>query len=74
MMSKIIFMLGCIDERFLTLSFVIRHWARCTSLTRQHPGPWLSNFMLNLLLINQLQQREILPWLDTMFINKSEYV
>lgn len=62
-MSKALYNLCHSDERVAPLAFTIRHWARCCGITHSTPGPWLSNFMLTLLVVHSLQAhpQTILP-------------
>ncbi|GAB1609421.1 poly(A) RNA polymerase, mitochondrial-like [Argonauta hians] len=62
-MSNLMYVLGVMDPRVCPLVFTVRHWAKVSNITHQHPGPWLSNFMLSLLVVCflQLRQKPILP-------------
>ncbi|XP_014775237.1 poly(A) RNA polymerase, mitochondrial isoform X2 [Octopus bimaculoides] len=62
-MSNVMYMLGVMDRRVCPLVFTVRHWAKVNNISHQHPGPWLSNFMLSLLVICflQLRAKPILP-------------
>lgn len=62
-MSKALYSLCHSDERVAPLAFTVRHWARCCGITHPNPGPWLSNFMLTLLVVHSLQDhpKTILP-------------
>ncbi|ESN92529.1 hypothetical protein HELRODRAFT_181405 [Helobdella robusta] len=43
-------------KHILPLIFTIRQWAKSHEITRSNPGPWLSNFMLTLLVVFHLQR------------------
>ena len=68
-MSQILFALSNFDPRIKPLIFFIKIWARELRLTREQPGPTITNFSLILLTIFFLQQKgsshtEILPPFD----------
>lgn len=67
-MSEVLFEACHSDERLAPLIFTVRHWARCSGITQSNPGPWLSNFMLTLLVVYCLQAhpQPILPPLKSL--------
>ncbi|XP_068628339.1 poly(A) RNA polymerase, mitochondrial-like [Battus philenor] len=56
-MSELLWMFGCLDARIRPLVFVVRSWAKAVGLTSPHPGPWITNFPLTLMVIFFLQQK-----------------
>ncbi|CAH0381406.1 unnamed protein product [Bemisia tabaci] len=64
-MSELLYLLGYIDWRVRPLVFTVRWWAKEVMLTNSpHPGHWITNFSLTLLVIFFLQRENILPSLD----------
>ncbi|XP_025082762.1 poly(A) RNA polymerase, mitochondrial-like isoform X1 [Pomacea canaliculata] len=58
-MSELMFLMGEMDSRVRLLMTTIKQWAKSCEVTRSHPGPWPSNFMLLSLLIFFLQTRSV---------------
>ncbi|VVC88760.1 unnamed protein product [Leptidea sinapis] len=56
-MSELLWLLGERDQRVRPLTFAVRRWARTVSLTNPHPGRWITNFPLTLMVLFFLQQR-----------------
>ncbi|KAM3959697.1 poly(A) RNA polymerase, mitochondrial [Aphomia sociella] len=56
-MSELLWLYGSLDPRVRPLTFVVRHWAAAVGLTNQHPGRWITNFPLTLLVLFFLQQK-----------------
>lgn len=69
-MSELLYNVSSCDVKIQQLVFMVRHWARKHELTRSNPGPWMSNFMLTLLVLFYLQKQHCLPALQE-FNNKS---
>ncbi|XP_039757006.1 poly(A) RNA polymerase, mitochondrial-like [Pararge aegeria] len=55
-MSELLWQLGALDARVRPLAGAVRRWARAAALTNAHPGRWLTNFPLTLLVLFFLQQ------------------
>ncbi|XP_012277794.1 poly(A) RNA polymerase, mitochondrial isoform X2 [Orussus abietinus] len=60
-MSELLYIYGAIDPRVKPLAFTVRKWAQSQQLTKNTPGPWITNFSLILLVIFYLQHAQILP-------------
>jgi TUTase nucleotidyltransferase domain len=60
-------------QRVVPLIFAIRQWASCKKVTRTNPGPYISNFMLTMLIIHFLQTRHqpVLPSLKALKLASS---
>ncbi len=58
-MSELMYIFGQMDARVRPLVFTIRHWARTNLVTRQMPGPQMSNYTLTLLVLFFLQTRTL---------------
>lgn len=73
-MSELLYIYGQLDWRIRPLVCTIRKWARFMNLTKEHPGQWITNFSLTLLIIFYLQTRDILPSVNTIkcFIDLSK--
>ncbi|CAH3975441.1 poly(A) RNA polymerase, mitochondrial-like [Pieris brassicae] len=56
-MSELLWLLGSLDSRVRPLTFAVRRWARACSLTSPHPGRWITNFPLTLMVLFFLQQK-----------------
>lgn len=67
-MSEMLYLFGEMDSRFRTLVTTVRYWAATTGLTNPNPGPYITNFALNLLVVFYLQTctLPILPTLNEM--------
>ncbi|XP_045773699.1 poly(A) RNA polymerase, mitochondrial-like [Maniola jurtina] len=65
-MSELLWQLGSLDPRVRPLTCVVRCWARAVGLTNAHPGRWLTNFPLTLLVLFFLQQKDHGPVLPTL--------
>ncbi|XP_034833107.1 poly(A) RNA polymerase, mitochondrial [Maniola hyperantus] len=65
-MSELLWQLGSLDARVRPLTCVVRCWARAVGLTNVHPGRWLTNFPLTLLVLFFLQQKGNGPVLPTL--------
>ncbi|CAK1543289.1 unnamed protein product [Leptosia nina] len=69
-MSELLWLLGTLDYRVQPLTFAVRMWARACSLTSPHPGRWITNFPLTLMVLFFLQQKRhdgiILPSLNNL--------
>ncbi|KAJ2937501.1 hypothetical protein O0L34_g17547 [Tuta absoluta] len=67
-MSELLWLFGSLDARVRPLTCAVRRWARGTALTNPHPGRWLTNFPLTLMVLFFLQQRTkegfVLPTLN----------
>ena len=58
-------MYGEFDWRVRPLTFTVRKWAQSLKLvTKNIPGPWITNFSLSLMVIFFLQHKRILPSLN----------
>lgn len=64
-MSELLYTYGQLDWRIKPLVCTIRKWARVMNLTKEHPGHWITNFSLTLLIIFYLQVKNILPSVKT---------
>lgn len=69
-MSEILFLFGEMDARFRPLVSAVRFWADSCKLTKESPGPYVTNFMLTLLVVFYLQtcSPPILPSLNEMIL------
>ncbi|XP_059062906.1 poly(A) RNA polymerase, mitochondrial-like [Achroia grisella] len=56
-MSELLWMYGSLDPRVRPLAFLVRRWAAAVGLTNQHPGRWITNFPLTLMVLFFLQQK-----------------
>lgn len=56
-MSELLWMYGSLDPRVRPLTFLVRRWAAAVGLTNQHPGRWITNFPLTLMVLFFLQQK-----------------
>ncbi|KPJ04642.1 Poly(A) RNA polymerase, mitochondrial [Papilio xuthus] len=56
-MSELLWQLGALDPRVRPLIFVVRRWASAVGLTNSHPGRWITNFPLTLMVLFFLQQK-----------------
>ncbi|KAJ0175923.1 hypothetical protein K1T71_008097 [Dendrolimus kikuchii] len=54
-MSELLWLLGSLDPRVRPLTFVVRRWAQAAGLTNPHPGRWITNFPLTLMVLFFLQ-------------------
>lgn len=73
-MSELLRLFGLIDWRVRPLVFTVREWAKVIGLTSPSiPGPWITNFSLTLLVLHYLQTRQILPTLNELKKNASEF-
>ena len=68
-MSQIQYLLSKYDERFHPLITVLRVWSKAFKVRQSGPGPWLSNFMLQMLIVHFLQTRNqpVLPIIKDMY-------
>lgn len=55
--SELLYIYGQLDHRVRPLIFLVRHWARFHGITSVHPGYWITNFPLTLLVLYFLQTR-----------------
>ncbi|KAL0879104.1 hypothetical protein ABMA27_004061 [Loxostege sticticalis] len=55
-MSELLWLFGSLDSRVRPLTFAVRRWAAAAGLTSAHPGRWITNFPLTLLVLFFLQQ------------------
>lgn len=55
-MSDLLYIMGEIDDRVRPLVFTIRKWASEVGLTSAHPGRWITNFSLTLMVLAFLQK------------------
>ncbi|XP_055356209.1 poly(A) RNA polymerase, mitochondrial-like [Paramacrobiotus metropolitanus] len=60
-MSNYLYTLGEIDERLRALVVTIRRWANANRLTNAHPGRWITNFTLTILVVFFMQHKKLLP-------------
>ena len=58
-MSTLLWQYGALDPRVRPLAFAIRRWASTAGLTNPHPGRWVTNFPLTLMVLFFLQQRNV---------------
>ncbi|KAH9644730.1 hypothetical protein HF086_003835 [Spodoptera exigua] len=69
-MSELLWLFGSLDDRVRPLTFAVRRWARAVGLTNPHPGRWITNFPLTLMVLFFLQQKtsdgHILPTLKNL--------
>jgi len=56
-MSRLLQYVCQLDSCVAPLVFVVRQWARSSRVTQSNPGPWISNFMLSLLVVFYLQMK-----------------
>nr|XP_021181118.2 poly(A) RNA polymerase, mitochondrial [Helicoverpa armigera] len=56
-MSELLWQLGSLDCRVRPLTVLVRAWARAARLTQPHPGRWITNFPLTLMVLFFLQQK-----------------
>lgn len=61
MMSNYLYALGQVDERLRILTVTIRRWAEANRLTSPHPGRWITNFTLTILVVYFMQHKNLLP-------------
>ncbi|CAG7721629.1 unnamed protein product [Allacma fusca] len=71
-MSELIYMMGCIDNRFQPLIVTIRSWAAARNITNPVPGAQPTNFMFVMMVINFLQHKQILPTWGILFNNATK--
>ncbi|XP_072020256.1 poly(A) RNA polymerase, mitochondrial-like [Amphiura filiformis] len=64
--TELLYLYNQLDVRLPQLVFFVRHWARVNHITNVHPGSWITNFPLTLLVIFFLQTRTpaVVPSLD----------
>ncbi|XP_041981414.1 poly(A) RNA polymerase, mitochondrial-like [Aricia agestis] len=55
-MSELLWLYGSVDARVRPLTFAVRRWARAVGITQPHPGRWVTNFPLTLMVLFFLQQ------------------
>ena len=67
-MSKLLWSFSAVDSRIAPLVFTIRRWAREASITQSVPGPWFSNFQMNIMVLFYFQSVGIIPKLK--YINE----
>ncbi|KAJ8719856.1 hypothetical protein PYW08_012031 [Mythimna loreyi] len=69
-MSELLWQLGSLDARVRPLTVAVRRWASATGLTNPHPGRWITNFPLTLMVLFFLQQKTtdgfVLPTLKSL--------
>lgn len=67
-MSELLWQYGELDPRVRPLTFAVRRWAKSVGLTNPHPGRWITNFSLTLMVIFFLEQNttsgSVLPSLN----------
>ncbi|XP_047533901.1 poly(A) RNA polymerase, mitochondrial-like [Vanessa atalanta] len=63
-MSELLWQLGELCARSRALAVLVRRWAAATGLTQPHPGRWLTNFPLTLMVLFFLQRTGLLPSLN----------
>ncbi|XP_075976776.1 poly(A) RNA polymerase, mitochondrial-like [Anticarsia gemmatalis] len=56
-MSEMLWQFGALDPRVRPLTFAVRRWAKSVGLTNPHPGRWITNFSLTLMVLFFLQQK-----------------
>ncbi|XP_049875361.1 poly(A) RNA polymerase, mitochondrial-like [Pectinophora gossypiella] len=56
-MSELLWLFGSLDPRVRPLTFAVRRWAQTVGLTNPHPGRWITNFPLTLMVLFFLQQK-----------------
>ncbi|CAB3223378.1 unnamed protein product [Arctia plantaginis] len=56
-MSELLWQFGALDPRVRPLTFAVRRWAKTVGLTNPHPGRWITNFSLTLMVLFFLQQK-----------------
>lgn len=56
-MSELLWQYGALDPRVRPLTFAVRRWAKAMALTNPHPGRWITNFSLTLMVLFFLQQK-----------------
>ena len=68
-MAQIQYAMAQYDKRFHPLVTVIKIWGKARRITGKGPGSWLSNFMLNMLMVHFLQTRDqpVLPAIKDMY-------
>lgn len=75
-MSELLYFLSSVDARVKPLVFSVRDWAKRMELTSEHPGAWISNFSLTLLVLFFLQREHdenssiMLPAWDNFFLER----
>ncbi|XP_026730146.1 poly(A) RNA polymerase, mitochondrial-like isoform X2 [Trichoplusia ni] len=68
-MSSLLWSLGGLDARVRPLTFAVRRWAQAAALTNPHPGRWITNFPLTLMVLFFLQNTPggcVLPTVKTL--------
>lgn len=60
-MSHYLYSLGQMDKRLRILVMTIRRWAEANRLTSAHPGRWITNFTLTILVVFFMQHKSFLP-------------
>ncbi|XP_023246207.1 poly(A) RNA polymerase, mitochondrial [Copidosoma floridanum] len=71
-MSELLYIFGEMDWRVRPLVFTIRKWAESIGLTSKIPGPWISNFMLTMMVLFFLQQQHVLPSINSLKLSASQ--
>jgi poly(A) RNA polymerase len=56
-MAETLFLFSKMDPRVKQLAVFVKLWAKSQDLTNSSPGPWVTNFMLMLMVINFFQTR-----------------
>lgn len=77
-MSEMLWQFGALDPRVRPLTFAVRCWAKAMGLTNPHPGRWVTNFSLTLMVLFFLQQKSaegcVLPPLKELVKRAGMYV
>lgn len=60
-MSALLYSLGALDPAGPALAVSVRRWAAAVQLTQPHPGRWITNFPLTLMVLFFLMTQKILP-------------
>ncbi|KRT79145.1 hypothetical protein AMK59_6624 [Oryctes borbonicus] len=60
-MSNLLHLMGEFDSRVRPLVFTVRKWAAEVGLTNSHPGRWITNFSLGLMVLAFLQKPGYAP-------------
>jgi len=60
-MSALLYQYSIMDPRVAPLLFAVRLWAREITLTCSHPGRWITNFSLTMMVLYYLVHRKLVP-------------
>lgn len=75
-MSQMLYMYGTMDHRVCPLVFAVRRFAKAHKLTSVHPGRWITNFSLTLLVLFYLMNvtPPVIPSLTHLGIKTGDFL